>query len=531
MFPERGDSASCDAPGCRRLDSSSPISRLPAASAPVIESARVSSAAVSRGSRSPTSSAEDVGSPPVGQSDADSPPCDSERSTPSSPRVTETRSASPRVAETRTPSPLVAGTPSAVSVRSVVSRSALSGSGPSPIPRGTSVRASADSPPPMVAVGEAELTGGDLARSPKRQNSSLYDRVRNKLCRSLSSSAVPPTAVSAPTSARSDCLPTRKLIWVCPHCTLDNPSSAGFCAACEAPRPEAVRRPVSDITPVSVQAALARFVAPRAVGGSGSDSLHRFSSHLAGERAADPSVGRQSLDGDFQYLPGQAAAPAAEPAQWRCARCTYINAAGAARCALCTAAAAAGAAVPPPVPPSADWTCSRCTLVNAATARRCAACRSRPSTAATTPTPASAPPTAAPAPAAAADAGWACPTCTYGNAPEDGRCGMCGAPRAGGTRSESDAGSSASRTESELESDLRTWEEQGARQTWRRIVDFCQQVGAREWVGGGGGGVTCSLPTAAYCSDDIWLALTHYLLFSLKTGDHNEMCLLFSAQL
>ncbi|KAF0313377.1 Calpain-D [Amphibalanus amphitrite] len=157
-----------------------------------------------------------------------------------------------------------------------------------------------------------------------------------------------------------------------------------------------------------MSAALARFVASRAVGGSGSDGLNRFSSHLAGGRS-DPVVGRQTLDADFQYLPGQPM-PSAEstsvPASWRCARCTYINAPGSLRCAL-----------------------------------------------------------------------WACPTCTYGNAADDSRCGMCGAPRVGGTRSDGGAAVLANRSESELESDLRIWEEQGARQTWKRIVDFCVQDG------------------------------------------------------
>ncbi|XP_037071119.1 calpain-15-like [Pollicipes pollicipes] len=161
---------------------------------------------------------------------------------------------------------------------------------------------------------QVEPAGGDLARSPKRQNSSLYDRVRSKLCRSLSSGS--------------------------------------------------------------------------------------------------------TLEADFQYLPGQATA---EP-QAGC--------------------------------------CTHCTLVNAAASRCCAACHSRP-------------PSTAPA---AVAAGWDCPACTYGNAPGDARCGVCGAPRAGPASPEPTE-PAAARRESELESDLRAWEEQGARQTWKHIVEFCKQDG------------------------------------------------------
>ncbi|XP_037071120.1 calpain-D-like [Pollicipes pollicipes] len=63
-----------------------------------------------------------------------------------------------------------------------------------------------------------------------------------------------------------------------------------------------------------------------------------------------------------------------------------------------------------------------------------------------------------------------------GQATAEPQAGCCGAPRAGPASPEPTE-PAAARRESELESDLRAWEEQGARQTWKRIVEFCKQDG------------------------------------------------------
>ena len=111
------------------------------------------------------------------------------------------------------------------------------------------------------------------------------------------------------------------MLWRCEACTLANPSSAGYCAVCAAPRPAAL--------PTSSAGLFGH--APQALGSLG---MQRTSERRAQGSAPVTGAARGFCGAGApcdSCLPGRPGPGAG----WACRFCTLQNVAGVERCAAC----------------------------------------------------------------------------------------------------------------------------------------------------------------------------------------------------